>query len=260
MEEREAIEKIARWIVESNRVVIFTGAGVSTESGIPDFRSPGGLWDRYNPNDFYFQRFLSSEEAQEKYWQMHSELYKTLKASKPNPAHYACVELYKMGRLSSVITQNIDNLHQEAGLPEERVIELHGNALRVSCLSCGRLYSREKVQRRIDAGEKIPRCAECGGLLKPTTISFGQTMPQEEMRRAEAEARNAALFIVVGSSLVVHPAASMPLYAKEAGARLVIVNLASTPYDDWADLLIRGKAGEVLSEVLKSAKEILTKN
>ena len=257
---QEEIERLARWIAEAKRVVVFTGAGVSTESGIPDFRSPGGLWSRYDPNDFYFQRFLSSEEARERYWQMHSELYGMLKAARPNPAHYACVELYRMGKLSSVITQNIDNLHQEAGLPADKVIELHGNALKVKCLDCGRLYPREEIQRRIDAGEKAPRCDGCGGILKPATISFGQAMPQEEMRRAEEEARGADLFIVVGSSLVVHPAALMPLYAKEAGSRLVIINLTPTPYDDQADLLIGGKAGEVLSQVIERTKEILRAN
>jgi len=185
---------------------------------------------------------------------MHSELYQLLKEAKPNLAHYACVELYRMGKLSSVITQNIDNLHQAAGLPQERVIELHGNALKVRCLDCGKEYGREEIQRRVDGGEKAPRCERCSGLLKPATISFGQAMPQEEMLRAEEEARSCDLFLVVGSSLVVHPAALMPLYAKEGGARLVIINLTDTPYDEQADLLIRGKAGEVLGEVLEVLK------
>ena len=257
MARNEAIEKVAQWIAEAKKVVVFTGAGVSTESGIPDFRSPGGLWDRYDPREFYFQVFLTSEEARIKYWQMHSELHRLLKTVKPNAGHYACTELNKLGKLDCVITQNIDNLHQGAGLPDEKVIELHGNALRVRCLDCSKQYSREEIQERIEGGERVPRCEECGGLVKPDTISFGQAMPDKEMREAESHSRQCDLFIVIGSSLVVQPAALMPVYASHGGARLVIINLTPTPYDTEADLVIHGQAGEVMSEVLQRAKEKL---
>jgi NAD-dependent deacetylase len=257
METAEAIGNAAEWIATTEHVVVFTGAGVSTESGIPDFRSPGGLWERYDPRDFTYQRFLSSEDARVKYWEMHSELYRMLTQVAPNPSHYACVELDKLGKLDCVITQNIDNLHQDAGLAAEKLIELHGNALVVSCLSCGTKYTREDVQRRLDAGEIVPPCMECGGILKPDTVSFGQSMPLEEMRRAEYHSEHCDLFIVVGSSLLVHPAALMPVLATSRGAKLIIINLTETPYDGDAGIVIRHRAGEVMSAIVQKVKETL---
>jgi len=246
----ELMERLVGLVREATRLVVFSGAGISTESGIPDFRSPGGLWSRYDPNEFLFQRFLASEETRRRYWQMHTEIYRTILGAQPNRAHLACVDLWRMGRLHRVITQNIDDLHQRAGLPRELVIELHGNALWVACLSCGRRLPREEVQPEFEATGQSPRC-QCGGLLKPATISFGQALPPEALRAAEEAARSCDLFLVVGSSLVVHPAALMPLYAKESGARLVMVNLSSTPYDDQADLIVRQPAGQTLGRLVE---------
>ena len=245
------IDLIAEWIMGYTRIVIFTGAGVSTESGIPDFRSSGGIWERFDPNEFLFDKFLASEKAREKYWLLHTEIYYTILRAKPNAAHQACVELDRRGKLDSVITQNIDNLHQEAGLAPDKVIELHGNALRVTCLSCGKEYSRRIIQDRVEGGDRAPKCDDCAGILKPATIAFGQSMPFNETRDAEARSRNAEVFLVIGSSLIVHPAAYMPMVAKQGGAKVAIINLSDTPYDNQADVVIREKAGEFMGILLK---------
>lgn len=250
----DLIETVGQWVAQAKRIIVFTGAGVSTESGIPDFRSPGGLWERYDPREFTFDRFVSSEKARTLYWKMHTELFELLAGVRPNRAHQACAELDYLEKLECVITQNVDNLHQRAGLPAEKVIEIHGNALQVGCLDCDARHSRAEVQEWLDAGEHAPVCRRCGGLLKPATISFGQAMPVDKMQEAEVRMRRCDLFIAIGSSLVVHPAALMPVYAKHAGARLVIINLTETPYDDQADLVIPGKAAEVMGQILDRAK------
>jgi NAD-dependent deacetylase len=257
MQESEPIETVSRWIARSERIIVFTGAGVSTESGIPDFRSAGGIWDRYDPNEFYFSKFVSSETSRKLYWKMHSELFSLLATIEPNPAHEACVELDRLGKLECVITQNVDNLHQRAGLAPDKVIEIHGNALEVGCLDCDARHPRAEVQEWLDAGEEVPLCRQCGGLLKPRTVSFGQGMPVDEMQEAEIRMRRCDLFIVIGSSLVVHPAALMPAFAKDNGAKLVIINLTNTPFDEKADLLICGKAGEVMAEIIPRVKQLL---
>ena len=249
-ETEEKISLIAQWIKDNDRVVIFTGAGVSTESGIPDFRSPGGIWERFDPNEFLFDKFLASEKVREKYWQFHSEIYYTILKAKPNAAHHACVALNQMGKLDCVITQNIDNLHQNAGLPREKVIELHGNALRVTCLNCKKEYDRKTIQQRVEAGEGDLRCDDCKGLLKPATIAFGQPMPFKEMKEAETRSSNAEVFLAIGSSLVVYPAAYMPLYAKQGEAKLAIINLTPTPYDHQADAVVQEKAGKAMEMIL----------
>jgi NAD-dependent deacetylase len=251
----ELVERIAELVVSSKRIVVFTGAGASTESGIADFRSPGGVWDKYNPEDFYFQRFLASEESREKYWQMSTEMYESLRNAKPNRVHIAIAELEKLDKLDCVITQNIDGLHHKAGNSREKVIELHGNALSVSCLSCSKKYDRDEVQDRMRKGVKVPRCDDCGGLLKPDTISFGQAMPVRETNEAYKRSFDSDLFIVVGSSLVVQPAASMPINAKQGGAKLVIINRDPTPHDGYADVVINGPAGEIMERVLAKVKE-----
>ena len=250
----ELIQKVTDLIRQSKKVIVFTGAGVSTESGIPDFRSPGGVWQKYNPEDFYYQKFISSEESREKYWQMSREFYEPLKNAQPNAAHQAVAELEKMGKLDCVITQNIDNLHQRAGCSPQKVIELHGTAVSVSCLSCRKKYPREEIQSWLLRGVKAPRCDSCGGILKPDTVSFGQSMPVKETEEAFHRARNCDLFIVIGSSLVVQPAATVPLEAKESGAKLVIINRDPTYHDSYADVVIHGSAGEVMSQVLKYLK------
>src|SRR4030065_2125350 len=239
----DKLKQVAHWITASKKAIVFSGAGLSTESGIPDFRSPGGVWDRYHPEDFYFQNFLASEASREKYWQMATEMYEPKKTAQPNRAHLAIAELEKLGKLDCVITQNIDGLHFKAGNSEEKVIQLHGTAIFVSCLSCKKRYDRDEIQERIKEGQKVPRCDDCGGLLKPATISFGQSMPEKETQEAYHRSSICHLFMVVGSSLVVQPAASMPFVAKRNGARLVIINRDPTPYDDMAGLGLHVPAG-----------------
>jgi len=249
------LTQVAQWIVNAKRMVVFTGAGLSTESGIPDFRSPGGVWDKYNPEDFYFQNFLASEASREKYWQMATEMWEPIKKAQPNPAHLAIAEFERLGKLDCVITQNIDGLHFKAGNSEEKVLQLHGTAIFVSCLSCKKRYDRDEIQERIRKGQRAPRCDDCGGLLKPATISFGQSMPEKETQEAYRRSSLCDLFIVIGSSLVVQPAASMPLVAKRNGAKLVIINRDPTPFDDMADLVIHGQAGSTMAIILEHIKQ-----
>ncbi len=249
--------RLVKWLLESRNTVGFTGAGVSTESGIPDFRSPGGLWQRYDPQDFTFQNFLSNVSSRQRYWEMSTEAFTTISQAKPNAAHMALVELEQLGLLDSIITQNIDGLHQLAGSSPSRVIELHGTCRTVSCLSCRKRWPREDIHAMVLGGLKVPLCDSCGGLLKPDTISFGQPMPEKETAEAFRRSQEAELFLVLGSSLLVQPAASMPVVAKEGGARLVIVNRDPTALDSMADLLIRGSCGAVMQEVLKRLKESL---
>ena len=258
MDMNDQIEHVAGLILNAKRIVIFVGAGLSTESGIPDFRSPGGVWDKYDPADFYFQNFLSSEASREKYWQMATEMYEAMRDAKPNQAHLAVAELEKLGKLDCLITQNIDGLHFKAGNSPEKVLELHGTAMFVTCLSCNKRYERDAIQGRIAKGEKAPRCDECAGLLKPATISFGQSMPERETREAYERSATCDLFIVIGSSLVVQPAANMPVVAHRNGAKLVIVNRDETACDDIADIMIRDQAGSVMSSVLEGVRKALS--
>jgi len=250
----ELIQKVVELIHQSQKVIVFTGAGVSTESGIPDFRSPGGVWQKYNPEDFYYQNFINSEESREKYWQMSLEFFEPLQKAQPNAAHKAVVELEKMGKLYCVITQNVDNLHQRAGNSPEKVIELHGTAISVSCLTCRKKYPREEIQSWLLQGVRVPKCGDCGGILKSNTVSFGQAMPPRETEESFRRARKCDLMIVIGSSLVVQPAASIPLEAKESGAKLVIINRDPTYHDTYADVVVHGSAGEVMSKILEHLK------
>lgn len=250
---KDKISIVAREIAKDGKNVVFTGAGISTESGIPDFRSKGGIWDKYRP--IYFDEFMSSKEARIEYWQRHEELYPDLMKAKPNPAHIAVAQLHEMGLLEAVITQNIDGLHQDSGIPDEQVIELHGNTRRARCMSCKKIVSLHEIHRRIEQGNPAPEC-ECGGYLKSDTISFGQAMPVDKVEKATDLSRNADFFMVVGSTLLVHPAAAMPGYATKNGSYLVIVNLSETPYDDAADVLIQGKAGQVLPEITKEVRRL----
>jgi NAD-dependent deacetylase len=254
----DSIEKVAQWIIDSQRTVVFAGAGLSTESGIPDFRSPGGVWDRYDPEDFYYQNFISSETSRIKYWQMSTEMYGPIRKAQPNPAHLAIAEMEKLGKLDCVITQNVDALHFKAGNSENRVIELHGNATYVTCLSCGKRYDRDEIQEQLGKTQKAPLCNACSGLLKPATISFGQAMPVRETEEAYNRSSRSDLFIVIGSSLVVEPAASMPRIAKRSGAKLVIINRDPTPYDEMADVVIHDSAGPTMANILEKVRKRLT--
>lgn len=252
----EDLESAARLVSEAMRIVVFTGAGISTESGIPDFRSPGGVWDRFDPTEFTYQKFLGSEESRRKYWSLSKLFYEPLVAARPNPAHEAIVALEAWGRLDCVITQNIDGLHQRAGTTPGRVIEIHGTALTVSCLSCGERVSREEVQARVEAGEEVPRCKACGGIMKPDTVSFGQAMPERETAEAFRRAGACDLCWVIGSSLVVTPAAHIPAAAADAGAKLLILNGSETPLDTMADVILRAKAGETAPRIVARARAL----
>lgn len=248
------IDRVARMILDANRVVVFTGAGVSTESGIPDFRSAGGIWDKYNVEDFTYQKFLSSSRARALSWRLFME--DAFWKARPNPSHQALAELERIGKLDCIITQNIDSLHQEAGSSPDRVIELHGTGRRVYCLDCGARFPSEKIYERIRRETlDIPDCTACGGMLKQAVISFGEPMPERETAEAERRSAQCDLFVVVGSSLVVYPAASMPLIATRGGAKLVIVNSEPTAQDMFADAVLRGKAGELLPEIVRRVKE-----
>ena len=252
------IDRVAKLICRAERPVVFTGAGVSTESGIPDFRSPGGIWDQFDPEEFTYQNFVGSLEGRRKYWQLGRHVYPVIRDAEPNAAHHAIADLHRLGRLDCVITQNIDNLHQRAGVPAEKVIELHGNATRARCLDCGRPYTRDEIHEGLERGVEIPACdPPCCGIIKPQTILFGETMPAQETLEAELRAKRSDLFVVVGSSLVVYPAAMMPLYAKQAGAALVIVNLSETPHDPYADVRVPGKAGPVMEQILERVRQRL---
>ena len=249
----EGIEQLAQIILESKKVVVFTGAGISTESGIPDFRGPGGIWSKYDPEDFTIQKFLSSPVARKTVWRMSAE-GGLLTEAEPNPAHHAIAELYQLGKLDCVITQNIDNLHQKAGVPEDKVFELHGNTRWAVCLSCRRRFPMPEVLEKIKEGIEVPDCPDCQGILKPDAVLFGEALPQETLREATRRSQNCDLFIVIGSTLVIYPAAYMPTYAREAGARLAIVNLTPTPLDHYAAVVIQGRAGEIMSRVMERVK------
>ena len=244
------IAKGASMVQEAEKVLVFAGAGLSTESGIPDFRSPGGLWSKYDPSDFYYEKILSDEGARKKYWKMCTESYEIMRDAVPNRAHLAIKALEDMGKLIAVVTQNIDHLHHRAGNSPGRIIEIHGTAFSVSCLDCGKGYDRDAIEERIRLGEEIPYCDECSGILKPDTISFGQAMPQDKVVLAIAHARECDLCIAAGSSLVVYPAASIPVYAVESGAKLMIVNRDETPLDSTADLVIHESVSKVLGEMV----------
>jgi NAD-dependent deacetylase len=244
MEKRVA--KIAEKIAEGGKNIVFTGAGISTESGIPDYRSQGGIWDKFRP--VYFDEFMSSRESRKEYWRRWLELYGGLRQATPNPAHTAVAQLCADGLVDAVITQNIDGLHQASGVAKDRVIELHGNTRRVRCMHCRRLTDTEDVWSRLLAGDTAPECS-CGGFLKPDTISFGQAMPAAEVNQAATLSRTCDFFMVIGSTLLVQPAAHMPFYAKNNGAFLSIVNLSETPCDDMCDVLIREAAGKTLPAI-----------
>ena len=238
------IAELAELIAQARRAVVFTGAGISTESGIPDFRSPGGIWTRMAPIDF--ADFLASEEARRETWRRRFAMEQTFRGAAPNRGHRAVAELVRRGTAAAVITQNIDGLHQASGIPAERVIELHGNTTYAHCLDCARRYELDALRRQFERDETAPICDACGGFVKTATISFGQAMPPAAMRRAETETIAADLFIVAGSSLVVYPAAGFPDLAKRYGAALVIVNREPTGLDAIADLVLNRAIGETL--------------
>lgn len=229
----------------AHKVVAFTGAGISTECGIPDFRSPDGIWSRFKPIDF--QTFMSSPEARREGLWRFLQIRREVGAVRPGRGHKALAKLISRGKASHIVTQNIDGLHQVSGVPEEQVIELHGNGTYAKCLDCGLRHELDWVETELDRIPGAPACVDCGGIVKTATISFGQAMPEDEMMRAAAASVECDLFLAIGSSLVVYPAAEIPVLAKKNGARLVIINGEATPLDDYADLLIHDDIGDVLS-------------
>ena len=248
MDRDQEIAELRRLIADARRVVVFTGAGISTESGIPDFRSPGGFWTRMRPIDF--SDFLASEEARRETWRRRFATDPTLRRAEPNRGHRAVAALVNRGKASAVITQNIDGLHQASGVPATRVIELHGNTTYAHCLECAQRYELEDVRIRFERSGDAPCCETCGGFIKTATVSFGQSMPPAAMIRAEEETLASDLFITIGSSLVVYPAAGFPELAARNGARLVILNREPTGLDPLADLVLHREIGETLGEAV----------
>lgn len=233
---------------DCHRAVIFTGAGISTESGIPDFRSPGGVWTRMQP--IYFKDFLASPTVRQQAWQRRFDNVDGWVGASPNAGHLAVAQLIHSGRASVVITQNVDGLHQQSGVPAERIIEIHGNATYASCLDCHLRYELDELERQFRRDGEVAPCTACGGIIKTATISFGQPMPVERMQQAQEATLACDLFLVLGSSLSVFPAADLPALAKQQGARLVIINRDPTPLDGIADLVIHDGIGATLQAAL----------
>jgi NAD-dependent deacetylase len=246
-------KKLADLIRAADRVLVFTGAGISTESGIPDFRSPGGVWSKMKP--IYFQDFVDSRDKRREAWRRVFNRTAGWVGASPNSGHYAIAELVNQGKITAVVTQNVDNLHQDAGVPDDKVIEIHGNASYARCLDCGMRHELDELHAPFEADEEIV-CVNCAGLLKTATISFGQAMPEDKMARASAEAESCDLCIVLGSSLVVYPAAGIPVLAARAGARLVIVNREPTDLDPYAYMTLNAEIGELMTDVMQELEAV----
>jgi NAD-dependent deacetylase len=241
-------DELKRMIAQAGNVVAFTGAGISTESGIPDYRSPGGIWSKMQPIEF--GDFLASAEARRESWRRKFASHEVMHSATPNAGHRALARLVEQGKMTAIVTQNIDGLHQASGVPDEKVIELHGNATYAACLECRRRYELDWVREIFAIDERLPLCTACSGIIKTATISFGQAMPEAEMERAREVTLAADLFIVLGSSLVVYPAAGFPIMAKQNGSRLVIVNREPTDQDPMADLVINAEIGSTMSRAV----------
>ena len=242
-----AVDELKEMVAGASNVVAFTGAGISTECGIPDFRSPGGFWTKNRPIDF--REFVSDPASRREAWSRFLKLRDEHLGVQPGRGHMALARLNATGKMSHVITQNIDNLHQDSGLPAEAIIELHGNGTYAKCLDCGFRHELDWCAEQFGASNECPTCTECGGLVKTATISFGQSMPQDQMMRAEAATLSADLFLAIGSSLSVQPAAGFPLIAAQNGAKLVIINREGTPLDQFAELVIKADIGETLAGI-----------
>lgn len=240
-------ERLRELLLGARRTVVFTGAGISTESGIPDFRSPGGMWSRRQPVDF--REFVASESARREAWSQRIESHRSMARAEPNHGHRAVASLVHRGLVTTVITQNIDGLHQKSGVPDDRVVELHGNSTYAKCIECGAPYPLEPILDAFERDGTLPVCERCGGHVKTATVSFGQAMPPAEMRRAEAATAECDLFLAIGSSLVVYPAAGFPIHAKRQGAMLVILNRDPTDLDELADLVLNREIGPTLRAI-----------
>jgi NAD-dependent deacetylase len=247
-----SIDQAIEVLATKRQILVFTGAGISTESGIPDFRGPAGVWTRVDPADFTIDRYLADAEVRARSWAMRSD--SGILAAPPNTGHVAVAQLWESGRMLGCVTQNIDGLHAAAGLPDTAIVELHGNAHTTSCVTCGSERSSSDVLARVEAGEPDPRCLDCGGILKVDVVFFGEPMPAAEMTRALSMAAVCDAVIAVGSTLAVYPAAYVPLTAAEAGASLVIVNQGPTDLDDRAEVFVAEPAGEALSAIATALK------
>lgn len=255
--DKAIIKDAAEMIHVAKRIVVFTGAGISTESGIPDFRSPGGIWSQYNQEDLTYQKFMSNEKYRKIYWEYDQSRYPAMKNALPNDAHFAVVRLEKAGKLSALITQNIDGLHHRAGSTPEKTYEIHGTVLEVTCLRCHLRWKREEITERMEREKiEVPYCDSCGGPLKCATIAFGQSLPSDVLEESFYHAQNCDLFLTVGSSLVVQPAAMLPVSAKKSGAKLLLVNLSSTPYDHMMDIIVKGPAARAMRDIMKELEMI----
>ena len=239
-------QDLSQYIDEAKNIVIFTGAGISTESGIPDFRGPQGVWKTNTP--IYFQDFIGSEEVRKDSWKRKFSGQDIIKKAKPNIGHLAVAEVINKHESAYLITQNVDNLHQDAGVPDDKITEIHGNAHYASCLDCGIRYELNSIKKAFLENETVPYCDSCGGIIKTATISFGQSMPEEGMQIAQRKTLGCDLFITIGTSLVVYPAAGFPKLAKEIGAKLIIINNEPTDFDPIADLVIHEQIGKVFSD------------
>ena len=246
---QDSIARLTDLLRGAGRIVFFTGAGISTESGIPDFRSPGGMWSRVPPIEF--QDFMASVEMRRETWRRKLVTHRTMSAAEPNRGHRAVAQLVSSGACVCVITQNVDGLHQRSGVPADKVVELHGNSTYAACLDCELRHELDPILSAFEQDETLPVCRSCGGIVKTATISFGQRMPSRAVQHAEREAVTCDLFVVLGSSLVVYPAADLPRIAKRNGATLIIVNREATDQDDIADLVIHGEIGSVLGTALE---------
>jgi NAD-dependent deacetylase len=244
----EEIQQLAGLIDAARRVVVFTGAGISTESGIPDFRSPNGIWSKNTP--IYFDEYIQSADARIEAWRRKFEIDKDMIGAEPNRGHRAVAKLVRTGKVSAVITQNIDGLHQESGVADEQMIELHGNGTYATCLTCATRYELEPIKAAFQSDGALPECRFCAGIVKTATISFGQAMPEGPMERARDETLASDLFLAIGSSLVVYPAAGFPAMAKRNGAKLVILNREPTDLDEIADIVLNREIGPTLGEAV----------
>jgi NAD-dependent protein deacetylase/lipoamidase len=244
----QQLQDTSELLKQAQRIVALTGAGISTESGIPDFRSPDSIWQQQPPVSF--QDFISKPEVRQIYWQTRRKLSGLVLAAQPNAAHMALADLEKKERLLGIVTQNFDGLHHDAGNNPKHIIELHGTSRAAACTHCGQRSSIQELQQRIDAGEIDPLCSICGGFLKAATILFGQRVPDEELSRARELALACDLFLVVGSSLKVNPAATLPRFALKNDVPLIIINLQPTHLDDYAEIVINEKAGVVLPQII----------
>ncbi len=241
-------DALSALLTAAQRVAIFTGAGISTESGVPDFRSPGGIWTRLAPIDF--KDFLRSEDLRREAWRRKIEIDRDMQVAEPNRGHRAVAALLAQGKARAVITQNIDGLHQRSGIAEQAVIELHGNGTYARCLDCGLRHELAPLVEAFTREDRLPECMDCGGIVKSATVSFGQSMPQAAMQRAQTEALACDLCLVLGSSLLVYPAAGIPRMARRNGAKLVIINREPTDQDHLADLVLRTDIGPTLGAAL----------